>query len=149
MNEGPSGAVQRMAQRLRGTFMEALGINIPEMGNGRAVAEVQVRDQFRQLTGVVHAGVLVTLADTAATAASLSVLDPSGSFEVPSFPFTVQLSTNLISNTSSGRLVAEAVALHRGRTTHVVEVKVTDGGGRLLALMTATLLMVSRSGGGR
>ena len=56
------------------------------------------------------------------------------------FPLTLQLSVNLIRNTNRGTLTAEAQVLHRGRTTIVVEVMITDDQQRLIASMMATLL---------
>jgi uncharacterized protein (TIGR00369 family) len=46
----------------------------------------------------------------------------------------------LLRNTNRGTLTAEALVVHRGRTTIVVEVKVTDAQERLIAALVATLL---------
>jgi uncharacterized protein (TIGR00369 family) len=43
-------------------------------------------------------------------------------------------------NTNRGTLVAEAEVVHRGRTTLVVDVRVTDERQRLIAKFVATLL---------
>jgi len=56
------------------------------------------------------------------------------------FPLTLQLSVNLIRNTSRGTLTAEAQIVHRGRTTLVVEVSVLDEQRRLIAKLVATQL---------
>jgi uncharacterized protein (TIGR00369 family) len=99
---------------------------------------------LQQLTGVLHAGALLTLADTTATFASLywssGVLDESAA----RFPFTIQLSTNLIRNTNHGTVRAEAVPIHGGRTTMVVETRLSDDNGRLLMVVTTTHLFVGK-----
>jgi uncharacterized protein (TIGR00369 family) len=100
--------------------------------------------QLQQLTGVFHAGALLTLADTTATLASMywssGILD--GSAE--QFPFTIQLSTNFLRNTNHGTVRAEATPMHRGRTTMVVQTRVSDADGRLLIVVTTTHLLVGR-----
>ena len=60
------------------------------------------------------------------------------------FPLTLQLSVNLIRNTDRGVLTAEAEIVHRGRTTLIVDVRVTDDQGKLVAKLTATLLAPTR-----
>jgi uncharacterized protein (TIGR00369 family) len=50
------------------------------------------------------------------------------------------MSANLIRNTNHGTLVAEAEIVHRGRTTLVVDVRVSDAERRLIAKSVATLL---------
>ena len=61
-----------------------------------------------------------------------------GDWDPRKFPLTVQLSANLIRNTSQGTLVAEALPIHKGRTM-VVVVQST-----VLATVTATQLVSAR-----
>jgi uncharacterized protein (TIGR00369 family) len=61
-------------------------------------------------------------------------------FQPGHFPLTLQLSVNLIRNANRGTLVAEAEIVHRGRTTPVVDVRISDEHRRLTARLTATLL---------
>ncbi len=60
------------------------------------------------------------------------------------FPLTVQLSANLIRNTDRGTLIAEALPIHKGRTTVVIQSTVKDEQGRLLATVTATQIVPGR-----
>jgi hypothetical protein len=66
--------------------------------------------------------------------------NPTAEFQPGQFPLTPQLSVNLIRNTNRGTLVAEAEIVHRGRTTLVVDMPVSDERRRLIARLTATLL---------
>ena len=61
-------------------------------------------------------------------------------FKPELFPLTIQLSVNLVGNAGQGTLTAEAEIIHRGRTTLVVEVKVRDQQGKLIATLVATQL---------
>src|SRR5438093_7955656 len=101
--EPASAALLAQAQeRIRGTFIELVGLRLLEATGERAVAEMPFAPQLQQLTGVFHAGALITLADTTATVACMywSNGTPDGSAE--QFPFTIQLSTNFIRNTNQG-----------------------------------------------
>ncbi|GIX46755.1 MAG: hypothetical protein KatS3mg131_0966 [Candidatus Tectimicrobiota bacterium] len=125
----------------RGTMLEAHGTRFLRAGEGQAVAQLDFKPELAQLTGRFHAGALIALADEAATAAALWEVDPSGELDPQRFPLTFQLSANLLRNTDRGTLTAEAQLVHRGRTTLVAQVRVSDDQGRLLALVTATLLV--------
>jgi len=57
------------------------------------------------------------------------------------FPFSVQLSVNLLANDSVGPLTAEAKVVRKGRMT-VVQTEVRTSQGQVAAMMTSTHLMV-------
>ena len=124
----------------RGTMIEAHGTRFVTAGQGRAVAQLDFKPELAQLTGLFHAGAIIALADETATAAAMWETNPTGELKPELFPLTLQLSVNLIHNTNHGTLTAEAQVVHRGRTTIVVEVKVTDTQARLVAALVATLL---------
>ena len=67
--------------------------------------------------------------------------NPTAELRPELFPLTLQLSINLIRNTNRGTLTAEAEIVHRGRTTLVIDVRVSDDQGRLVAKLTATQLI--------
>ena len=75
-----------------------------------------------------------------ATAAAMWETNGTAEFRPGQFPLTPQLSVNLIRNANRGTLVAEAEIVHRGRTTLVAHVRVSDEHRRLIAGLTATLL---------
>jgi uncharacterized protein (TIGR00369 family) len=57
-------------------FSRLLGARLTVFGEGRAVLEIPVRDDFAQQNGFVHGGVLSYAADNALTFAGGSVLGP-------------------------------------------------------------------------
>jgi hypothetical protein len=73
-----------------------------------------------QLTGPLHAGAIIALADETATAAATWETNPTGESRPDLFPLPVPMSANLISNTDRGSLVAAEI-VHRGRTIPVVD----------------------------
>lgn len=141
----PKAAADRLNERAKGTNIEARGTRFIEVSRERAVAELTFRADLSQLTGLFHGGVILSLADETATACSLAATMPDGVWDAAKFPLTIQLSANLIRNTNTGKLVAEAVPLHQGRTSMVVQTTVRDEQGRLIAIVTATLLVLPRA----
>lgn len=141
----PKIAAERLNERAKGTNVEARGTRFLEVSAERAVAELAFRPDLAQLTGLFHGGVILSLADETATACSVASVMPDGVWDPAKFPLTIQLSANLIRNTNTGKLIAEAVPLHRGRTSMVMQTTVRDEQGRVMALITATLLILDRS----
>jgi 1,4-dihydroxy-2-naphthoyl-CoA hydrolase len=141
----PKIAAERLNERAKGTNVEARGTHFLEVSAERAVAELAFRPDLAQLTGLFHGGVILSLADETATACSVASVMPDGVWDPAKFPLTIQLSANLIRNTNTGKLIAEAVPLHRGRTSMVMQTTVRDEQGRVMAVITATLLVLDRS----
>jgi 1,4-dihydroxy-2-naphthoyl-CoA hydrolase len=145
----PESFAARINEWARGTMIEAHGTRFVSAGQGRAVARLEFRPQLTQLTGRFHAGAIIALADETATAAAMWETNPTGDFRPELFPLTLQMSANLMRNTDRGTLVAEAEIVHRGRTTLVVDVRVSDDRQRLVAKLVATLLTPAAGAAGQ
>ena len=132
---------QRLAES-GGNIILALDLRPLEESEGRAVMEMPYGPAVRQGTGVFAAGALIQLADVAATMACFSAMNPTDEprDDLP-FPLSVQISANMLRNTDRGKAIAEARVIHKGRTMMVVEARVEDDQGRLLAIVTSTHLM--------
>jgi len=141
----PRVAAERLNERAKGTNIAARGTRFLEVSAARAVAELAFRPDLAQLTGVFHGGVILSLADETATACSLATVMPDGRWDPDTFPLTIQLSANLMRNTNTSKLIAEAVPLHKGRTSMVMQTTVRDEQGRVMAVVTVTLLVLKRS----
>jgi uncharacterized protein (TIGR00369 family) len=134
---------ETVARRGRGTMQETLGVTIVEVNDEHTVTAMDFKPELQQLTGLFHTGALMALADGTATIACMYAVDPTGAAEGGSFPLAVQVSANLIRNTGSGTVTAEARLAHRGRTTIVAQTNVRDDQGRTLLLMTSTHLVLA------
>lgn len=102
---------------------------------------MKFQPKLQQLTGLFHAGAILSLADTVATSAAISALSAEGNLNIASFPLAIQISANLIGNAREGKLLAEAQIIHAGRSTIVVETRVSDALGKPIALTTTTMLV--------
>ena len=141
--------IARWQDAFKGTMLELVGFTIVSASKELVIAELPFKSELTQVTGVFHAGALLTLADSTATAlANLHTQVSAGEFDRGRFPLTVQLNANFIRNTETSKLVAESVPVHVGRRTIVVRTDVRDAGGRLLATVTNTLMPASDAAGG-
>jgi uncharacterized protein (TIGR00369 family) len=114
-------------------LMSHLGMRFVEVGPDRVVAELDVRAELATIGGAVHGGTLMALADTAGAA---------GTAAMGLRTATLESKTNFFAAATTGKLRAEATALHKGRRTHVWQTRVTDDGGRLLALTIQTQMIL-------
>jgi acyl-coenzyme A thioesterase PaaI-like protein len=85
----PQEFAQRLNRWYAGTMMQDM--EMLHAGEGRARGRVEFKPHLRQLTGLFHAGVIMGLADTTATAAAMWEIDsdlaPSGEFRRNFFRF--------------------------------------------------------------
>ena len=135
---------KRRLEESGGNVILALGLRPISADEEHAVMEMPYGPNVRQGTGVFAAGALIQLADVAATMVCFRALDPSGKDESTPFPLSIQISANLLRNTDRGKAIADARIVHKGRTMLVVESKVRDDRGRLLAIVNSTHLVGRR-----
>ena len=121
-----------------GTLPGMLGIEIIEVGAGELKASLALRDELLAPNGYLHAGVVVTLADTAAGYGCVANL-PEGAKTFT----TIELKSNFLGTARAGRIHAHAVAAHLGRTTQIWDVTVRgEDDARTIALFRCTQLIV-------
>jgi 1,4-dihydroxy-2-naphthoyl-CoA hydrolase len=122
----------------RAYLPEYLGIVVTEVAPGVLRAELPLRQELFAPNGFVHAGSVVTLADTAAGYACVAHL-PEGA---ESFT-TLELKANFLRAARDGVLRCEARAVHLGRTTQVWDATVRSGDDeRPIALFRCTQLVL-------
>ena len=120
-------------------FVAHLGIELEDIGPGWCEAGLRIEPRHLQQTGVVHAGVIATLADHCAGAAA-STQRAAGEFVV-----TAEYKINLLRGARGERLHCRAEVLKPGQSLVVVEAEVftMDGERReLVAKLNATMAVV-------
>jgi uncharacterized protein (TIGR00369 family) len=120
-------------------FSRLLGTNIVEATRDRVVAEVVVRGELTNRSGVLHGGALMAIADNlGGTATSINMPEGAGTT-------TIESKTNFFAAIRLGdTLRAECTPLHRGRTTMVWQTRITRSDGRLAALVTQTQMIIQK-----
>lgn len=122
-----------------GPFAQLVGLACQEMAGGWARFTLEVRPEHLNPHGVVHGGVLYTLADTAMGAALTSRLEPGERCT------TLELKINYVAPAVDGTLRCEARVVERTRRVAVLEARIHDAGGRLLALATGSFYIATRA----
>jgi 1,4-dihydroxy-2-naphthoyl-CoA hydrolase len=118
----------------RVTLDRVLGFELVEVGPESARAKAEVGDQHRQPYGIVHGGVYAALAETVASVATAAAVYDDGKIAMGMSNFVT-----FMRPISSGTIHAEAIRKHRGSTTWVWEVEMTDDQGRLCASSRVTV----------
>ena len=121
-----------------GTLPGLMGIQILEVGQGRLKAQLEVRKDLHAPNGFLHAGTVVTLADTACGyGCSAHLAPPAKGFT------TIELKSNHLGTALDGVIEVEARAAHLGRTTHVWDAEVRhQGTGKTIALFRCTQMIL-------
>jgi uncharacterized protein (TIGR00369 family) len=120
-----------------------LGIVFTQLSGAEIRAQLAVRQSHMAPNGYLHAGTVVTLADTSAGYGCRANL-PDGAVGFT----TVELKSNHLGTTVDGTIECVARPVHLGRTTQVWDAIVTHKeSGRTIALFRCTqLLLYARSG---
>jgi 1,4-dihydroxy-2-naphthoyl-CoA hydrolase len=122
------------------TIHKTLGFRIDSYDAEATKVSVDVDERLFQHAGIVHGGVFVTLAESAASlCAALNVdieqHDVAG----------MEINANHLRRVTGGTLTATARPLHKGRSTHVYGIEVTNESGELVCLSRCTIAVRSRS----
>ena len=133
-------AAEEQAQRLNqfgAKFLPGhLGIHILSVEKGKVTAELPVQPHLLAPNGYLHAGSVVTLADTACGYGCIASL-PEGA---QSFT-TVELKSNHLGTAREGKISVLATAIHLGRTTQVWDAVVSYEG-KTIALFRCTQMIL-------
>ena len=115
-----------------------LGVVITDVRPGLLLAELPLREHLFAPNGYLHAGSVVSLADTAAGYACLAHLPEGASFT------TIELKANFLGTVREGGAVfGRARPVHKGRTTQVWDVEVTDeASDKVIALFRCTQMVL-------
>jgi uncharacterized protein (TIGR00369 family) len=117
----PPGRVELQRQLVEGDrFLGSLGVSFRDAGRDTATLAVAYRADLTQPTGILHGGLHSILIDTAIAQALLTTIRPG--FSV----VTVRLDTNYFAPVRSGRVVADARVVRKGKRIAHGEAVVTD-----------------------
>jgi uncharacterized protein (TIGR00369 family) len=111
-----------------------VGFEMTEVEPGRAVFEMDAGPQHASPLGSVHGGIICDLVDGAMGVAHASQLEEGETFT------TLELKINFMKPIWSGHLRAEGKVIKAGRTIGLVEGRVTDESGSLVAYATSTCM---------
>jgi uncharacterized protein (TIGR00369 family) len=121
-----------------GKFPGHLGLEVLAVGTTEVRIRMPVRPEFLAPNGFLHAGSVVTLADTACGYGTFESKPP----EAESFT-TIELKANFLGTAREGALLAVATLVHGGRTTQVWDAVVThEDTGKKIAMFRCTQMIL-------
>jgi 1,4-dihydroxy-2-naphthoyl-CoA hydrolase len=123
-------------------FDRLYGLEIDEIAEGLVRGRVAVREELKQPLGVVHGGVYAAISESLATNGTAAMVHAGGSTAMG-----LSNQTSFLRPVTAGAINAVARARHRGRTTWVWEVELTDDDGRLCAITRVTVAVRPRPDG--
>lgn len=122
-------------------FDRLYGLRLTELTDDRVTGRVEVRDELKQPFGLVHGGVYAAIAESLASIGTGVAVAREGKQAMG-----LSNQTSFLRPITEGRIDAVAVRKHRGRTTWVWEVEMSDAQGRLCVLSRMTVAVRSPGG---
>jgi len=116
------------------TFDALYGLEVLETSADEVRAQVQVRDGVKQPMGLVHGGVYASIAESITSMATFWAVADQGKIAVG-----LSNQTNFLRPITRGTIHALARCRHKGRTTWVWEVDITDDEDRLCTVVRMTI----------
>ncbi|WP_298344433.1 PaaI family thioesterase [uncultured Algibacter sp.] len=123
----------------KNTLMETLEIEMVDFGDDFVVGRMPVNKRVYQPDGVLHGGATVALAETVGSFAAELLLDLEHTFVRG-----IEISANHVKSVKTGYVYATARFIHKGRTTQLFEIKVTDDDDNLISLCKLTTISLPR-----
>ncbi len=131
--------LERLRKRLaRSPALGWLGPNLEELAPDYAVLKLPYREQMTNGSGVIHGGILATLADTAVAFALSTNFDGKMGFA------TADLTIHFLRR-ARGDVWARARILKKGQRVNVGDVEIVDRQGRAVARALTTFLLTTSS----
>ncbi len=116
------------------TFDALYGLEIVHQEEGLIRGRVPVTNRVRQPMGLVHGGLYASMAESLASMATHMAVAEEGRVAVG-----LANATSFVRPILEGHVHAEARVRHRGRTTWLWDVEITDDAGRLCATTRMTI----------
>jgi len=123
----------------KNTLMETLEIEFVDLGDDFITAKMPVTPKVHQPYGILHGGATAALAESVGSCASAFFLRDSSKIVKG-----IELSINHVKSKREGHVFATAKAIHKGRTTHLWEVKIVDEDDNLISLCKITNIVLDK-----
>ncbi len=123
----------------KNTLMETLDIRFLEVTQEKVVATMPVNSRVHQPDGVLHGGASVALAETVGSFASAMAINRD-----THIVRGIEISANHLRSVKDGIITATAIPLHKGRTTQLWEIRITDESERLISLCKLSTMVLER-----
>ncbi|WP_418604178.1 PaaI family thioesterase [Hwangdonia sp.] len=132
--------LERFQAMAKNTLLETLKIEMIDFGDDFLILKMPVTPKVHQPDGVLHGGATAALAETTGSFAAELFLNTKGYFVRG-----IEISANHVKSVRDGFVYAKATFLHKGRTTQLFEIRVTDDNDNLISLCKLTTISLPRT----
>ncbi len=124
----------------KNTLMETLEIEFTEISEDYLIAKMPVNSRVHQPDGVLHGGASVALAESVGSMASYVFLNTE-----EFFVRGIEISANHLKSIKEGWVFAKATFIHKGRTTQLFEIRITDEAANLISIVKLTTIALPKN----
>jgi len=139
MNEYKDKILKVCNESSKNTLMQTLDIEYVDIGENFLVGKMPVTSKVHQPDGVLHGGATVALAESVGSMASYIFMDAQ-----KLFVRGIEISANHIKGVKEGEVFAKATVMHKGKTTQLWDIKITDAEDNLLSICKLTTIALPR-----
>ena len=135
MNEYKDKILKVCNESSKNTLMQTLDIEYVDIGENFLVGKMPVTPKVHQPDGLLHGGAMVALAESVGSMASYIFMDAQ-----KFFVRGIEISANHIKSMKEGEVFAKATVLHKGKTTQLWDIKLTDAEDNLISICKLTTI---------
>lgn len=122
------------------TLLETLGIEMIDFGEDFVVARMPVTPRVHQPDGLLHGGATAALAESVGSFAAHVFVDTDNFFVRGT-----EITANHLKSVKDGYVYAKASFLHKGRTTQLLDIRITDEADRLISICRLSTISLPKT----
>jgi uncharacterized protein (TIGR00369 family) len=131
--------LERCNRVSKNTLMETLNIEYIDAGEDFLIAKMPVNSRVHQPMGLLHGGASVALAESVGSAASHLFINPKEQ-EIRG----IEIAANHLKSIKEGYVFATAKIVHKGKSVHLWEIKITDETGNLISVCKLSNMILTK-----
>ena len=131
--------IAKANEACKNTLMETLHIEITDYGDDFLIARMPVNSRVHQPDGVLHGGATAALAESVGSFASHIFIDTE-----KFFVRGLEITANHLKSIKEGFIYAKATFIHKGRTTQLLDIRITDEANNLISVCKLTTISLPK-----
>ena len=140
MSKSKEMVLKQANEACKNTLMETLDIKIVDYGDDFLVASMPVTSKVYQPDGVLHGGATAALAESVGSFASHIFIDTE-----MFFVRGIEITANHLKSKTEGYVYARATFIHKGRTTQLLDIRITDENNDLISICRLSTISLSKT----
>ena len=132
--------LKKANESCKDSLMETLHIEFVDAGDDFVIAKMPVTKRVHQPDGVLHGGATAALAESVGSFAS-HIFTDTDKF----FVRGLEITANHLKSVTKGFVYAKATFLHKGRTTQLLDIRVTDEADNLISICKLSTISLPKN----